>query len=265
MAGEWADYRAAAEEIARRAGALLLDGLGRDHRVEFKGPVDLVTEVDKRSEAAIVGALAARFPDHRVVAEEGGGAADGASPYRWLIDPLDGTTNYAHAYPFFAVSIALELRGELQLGIVLAPALGELFLAERGAGAFLNGERLATSQTDTLIRSMLTTGFHYQRELILRNLPAFERLLLTSQAIRRDGSAALDLCYVAAGRFDGYWEIGLQPWDTAAGALMVREAGGTLTDGAGEPYRLGADAIVASNGRIHQQLLAGIRGEGGEP
>ncbi|HET7035838.1 MAG TPA: inositol monophosphatase family protein [Thermomicrobiaceae bacterium] len=256
--------RTVALTAAREAGRILLAHLGRVEHVRYKGTIDLVTEADEASERRITEIIRASFPDDQILAEESG-ASGRPAERRWLIDPLDGTTNYAHAYPFFAVSIALELRGELQLGIVLAPALGELFLAERGAGAFLNGERLATSQTDTLIRSMLTTGFHYQRELILRNLPAFERLLLTSQAIRRDGSAALDLCYVAAGRFDGYWEIGLQPWDTAAGALMVREAGGTLTDGAGEPYRLGADAIVASNGRIHQQLLAGIRGEGGEP
>ena len=257
--------RTVALTAAREAGRILMEHLGRVEHVRYKGTIDLVTEADEASERRITELIRARFPEDQILAEEGGASGSPHAERRWLIDPLDGTTNYAHAYPFFAVSIACELRGELQLGIVLAPALGELFLAERGAGAFLNGERLAVSATDSLIRSMLTTGFHYQPELIRRNLAAFERLVLSAQAVRRDGSAALDLCYVAAGRFDGYWELGLNPWDTAAGALLVREAGGALTDAEGQPYRLGAGSVVASNGHIHEQLLAGIRGEGGEP
>ena len=256
--------RSVALTAARAAGRILSDYLGRVEQIRFKGVTDLVTEADEVSEQKVIEIIRARFPDHQILAEESG-RSGGDSEHRWLIDPLDGTTNYAHGYPFFAVSIAYEVRGELQLGVVLAPALGELFVAERGDGASLNGERIEVSATDSLIRSMLVTGFHYQRDLVKRNLAAFQRLVLETQAVRRDGSAALDLCYVAAGRYDGYWEIGLNPWDTAAGVLMVRESGGEVTDLVGQPYRLGAAGCAASNGRIHRQLLAGVQGEGGEP
>ncbi|HET8632298.1 MAG TPA: inositol monophosphatase family protein [Thermomicrobiales bacterium] len=264
MAGEWGDYCAAAEEIARRAGALLLDGLGRDHRVEYKGPVDLVTEVDKRSEAAIVGALAARFPDHRIVAEESG-ATEGASPYRWLIDPLDGTTNYAHANPYFDVALALQHGDETVVGVVYDPVRDELYRATRGGGAFLNDRPLCVSETAELIRALLSTGFPYRREARPRALAHWAAFTDAAQALRRNGAAALDLCGVAAGRFDGFYEAHLGPWDCAAGALLVAEAGGTISDYRGGPFDPFRGEVVATNGRLHDAMLRVLAETPAEP
>lgn len=241
-------------QAAREAGHILRRRFGQAHRVRYKDTTDLVTEADVESERRVVALIRQHFPEHGILAEEGG--TTGTSERRWLIDPLDGTTNYAHGYPFFSVSIAYEVEGELRLGIVYAPVLDELFIAERGAGAYCNGERITVSQTSDLIHSLLTTGFHYRPDLARRNLAAFQRLLGQTQALRRDGSAALDLCYVGAGRFDGYWELGLQAYDTAAGTLIAREACATVTDETGADYRPGAFACVASNGLIHQRLLA---------
>ena len=255
-AAEVGEFGAAAVAIARQAGAIQLESLGRVERIMFKGRVDLVTEVDKRSEAAIVAALTGRCPEHRIVAEEGSGTAEGASPYRWLIDPLDGTTNYAHTFPHFAVSIALQRGDETIVGVVYDPIKDELFRAERGRGAFLNDRPLGVSTTEELIRGLLATGFPYNaahRPLALARWEAFTN---TAQALRRTGSAALDLAYVAAGRFDGFYEDRLGPWDCAAGALIVAEAGGRVSDYRGGPFDPFRGELVASNGPLHDAMLA---------
>ena len=249
-------FRAAAIEAARLAGAIQLASLGRVERIEFKGRVDLVTEVEKRSVAAIVGLLAGRFPDHRIVAEEGTGEAAGASPYRWLIDPLDGTTNYAHAFPYFGVSLALQRAGELILGVVYDPVKDELFRAERGGGAFLNDRPLAVSATTEILRSLLATGFPYDMTKRPTTLAHWAAFSYAAQGTRRNGAAALDLCYVAAGRLDGFYEAHLGPWDCGAGGLIVAEAGGRISDYAGGPFDPFRGEIVASNGPLHDAMLA---------
>jgi myo-inositol-1(or 4)-monophosphatase len=260
----WYDARAAmpspeqavALEVAREAGRMLRDELGRARRVRFKGtPTNLVTEMDGRAEALIVERLRRYFPEDAVLAEEQG-AAPGTSGRRWIIDPLDGTTNYAHGVPVYAVSIALEVRGRLTFGVVYDPNQEELFWAERGGGAFLNGARLAVSTTATLNESLLATGFPYNvREVARNNLVEYGAFSLRSQGVRRMGSAVIYLAYVAAGRLDGYWELRLGPWDVAAGGLMVEEAGGRVTDLTGGVLNVDAPEIVASNGRIHDEML----------
>ncbi|MDI3339573.1 MAG: inositol monophosphatase family protein [Sphaerobacter sp.] len=249
--------REVAIDAARRAGALLRQKVGRVREVRRKGPVDLVTEADRASEELILGAIRARFPEHAILAEESGALSGsaGEAAYRWLIDPLDGTTNFAHGYPFYAVSIALEAAGEVVLGVVYVPPLDELYVAERGRGAWLNGRRLHVSQTATLLEALVATGFLYDVDARGRNLPHWANFMHATQAVRRDGSAAIDLCHVAAGRVDGYWEEGLAPWDAAAGVLMVREAGGRVTGYRGELFGLGGPTCVASNGLIHDAML----------
>jgi myo-inositol-1(or 4)-monophosphatase len=254
MAG-YGEFSAAAIGAAREAGAILREGLGRPRQIAYKGQVDLVTEMDKRSEALIVAALTDRFPDHRVVAEEGSGPRAGDSPYRWLIDPLDGTTNYAHGYPCFAVSIALMEGDETIVGVVYDPTRDELFRAERGGGAFLNDRPLRVSDTDELIRGLFATGFPYDAALRHIALAHWHAFSYAAQAIRRDGAAALDLCSVAAGRFDGFYEAHLGPWDCAAGALLVTEAGGTISDYRGERFDPFRGELVASNGPLHGAIL----------
>jgi myo-inositol-1(or 4)-monophosphatase len=254
MAG-YGEFVAAAIAVAREAGAILREGLGGPRQIAFKGQVDLVTEMDKRSEALIVGTLTARFPEHRVVAEEGSGPREGGSPYRWLIDPLDGTTNYAHGHPCFAVSIALQEGDQTIVGVVYDPTRDELFRAERGGGAFLNDRPIHVSDIDELIRAMLATGFPYNaavRHVALAHWHAFS---YAAQAIRRDGSAALDLCAVACGRYDGFYEAHLGPWDCGAGALIVAEAGGRLTDYGGGPFDPFRGELVATNGPLHEAIL----------
>ncbi len=247
---------------AREAGALLRDRFGRPHDVRFKGTVDLVTEADQGAEALIAERVRAAFPDHRLLGEEGArgsgeaGGGGAASPYGWLVDPLDGTTNYAHGLPHFAVSIALEHAGALLVGVVYDPMRDELFVAERGGGATLNGERLQVSTTDQLVRSVLVTGFAYDLARRGEQATVWRAFLTQVQAIRQTGSAALNLCYVAAGRLDGYWERPLQPWDMAAGALIVAEAGGSVGDFRNDPFRPYGDEVLASNGRLHPALLA---------
>lgn len=242
-------------ELALRAGAVLRAGLATERRVESKGYADVVTDIDKASEALIVGAIGARFPDHAILAEEGGATA-GASEYEWLVDPLDGTLNYLHGNPTFCVSLGLLRRGELLIGVIYDPCRDELFAAERGAGARLNGRPLRVSGTAELARSLLTTGFPYNRfSNPDNNLREHNHLLFKCQDVRRPGSAALDLCSVAAGRSDAHWELGLSPWDVAAGALIVGEAGGTVSDWEGRPWRPGEPRLVASNGAIHAELL----------
>ncbi|MGH7318082.1 MAG: inositol monophosphatase family protein [Candidatus Rokuibacteriota bacterium] len=244
-----------AVEAARTAGKLLRESLGGSHRISYKGtPTNLVTEMDRRAETLIVERLLQTFPDHGVLGEEGG-ARPGPSEYRWLIDPLDGTTNYTHGLPVFAVSIALERAGLVELGVVYDPNLDECFVAERGAGATLNGGPIQVSATRDLSESLLATGFPYNiRTTAETNLSEYAALSLRSRGVRRIGSAALDLSYVGAGRFDGYWELMLGPWDMAAGGLIVQEAGGRVTDLQAGPWRLDGPGVLASNGHIHDAV-----------
>jgi myo-inositol-1(or 4)-monophosphatase len=222
--------------------------------ISYKGEVDLVTQADKRSEEAIVSRLHGRFPRHAIVAEEGGGK-DADSRWRWYVDPLDGTTNFAHGYPCFAVSIALEEDGELIAGVIYQPISEELFTAAKGQGAFLNNRRIQVSRVPTLGTGLLATGFPSKKRTQNQNINYYWEYTLRSHGVRRDGSAALDLAAVACGRFDGFWEFGLYPWDTAAGTLLVREAGGMVTTLAGEPYQVGHKETVASNSLIHEEML----------
>jgi myo-inositol-1(or 4)-monophosphatase len=251
------DFRAVAVDAARSAGALLREALGGTRRIDYKGhPTNLVTEMDRRAEALIVERLHGTFPDHAILGEEGG-ARGGRSEYRWLIDPLDGTTNYAHGMPVFAVSVALERAGQVELGVAYDPTREECFVAERGRGVTLNGEPLRVSATPVLDEALLVTGFPYDiRTNPETNLPEYAALSLRSRAVRRLGSAVLDLCYVAAGRFDGFWELTLGPWDMAAGGLMVLEAGGRVTSVRGGPWSLDGPGVLATNGPIHAALLA---------
>jgi len=251
--------------LAREAGALLREGYGRAHRPEHKGRIDLVTEYDRRSERLLLEALGRRFPDHAVLAEESGARAapaPAAGPaVRWIVDPLDGTTNFAHNYPFFAVSIAAEVEGALAAGAIFDPVRDELFAAAAGGGATLNGRPIAVSDVARVEDALLVTGFPYDvREHPERVMPAFQAFLTRAQAIRRDGSAALNLCYLAAGRFDGFWEIDLSPWDMAAGVLLVREAGGVVTGYAGGAFQLEGRQILASNGRLHEEMKGVLAG-----
>lgn len=248
-------FLAAAVGVARHAGALQKERLWGEHSISFKGEVDLVTEVDRRCEELIVGALRDAFPDHSFLAEENV-YESGSAPYKWIIDPLDGTTNYAHGFPWFCVSIALELEEEVLLGVIYHCMMDELFTAVRGAGAHLNGNPIHVSNRSPLRRSLLATGFPYDRTRDNENnFENFVNFQLASRAVRRAGAAALDLAYVAAGRLDGYWECKLKPWDVAAGSLLISEAGGTLTNQAGLPFSVYDHRIVASNGVIHQEML----------
>ncbi|MDZ4164695.1 MAG: inositol monophosphatase family protein [Smithellaceae bacterium] len=252
-------YRNFAVSLAREAGLLLKKRLHEIHTVDFKGEINIVTEADLMSEELILSRITARYPDHDILSEESPGTVKG-SEYRWIIDPLDGTTNYAHGYPVFSVSIALEIGGEVCLGVVYNPMLGEMFVAEKGRGAFLNRRRLSVSIQDNLTRCLLATGFPYDiRTNKNNNIKYFNRLVLSCQAVRRAGSAALDIAYVAAGRFDGFWELKLMPWDMAAGMLLVREAGGMVTDMEGQPYSLTSPNVIASNGIIHREMLGLFR------
>ncbi len=247
---------AVAEAAARDAGELLRSKLGTHIEVRSKGlRSNLVTEADTESEAIIRTAIAQTFPDARILGEETGESGT-ASRGRWIVDPLDGTTNFAHGYPIFSVSIAYEFDGELRAGVVYNPISGEMFRALRGSGAECNGHPIHVSDEDDLKDALLVTGFPPQRDdEVSSNLAPFADFMRRCQAIRRDGSAALDLCFVAAGRFDGFWEADLQPWDVAAGMLILGEAGGVATDYRGGPPALDARQIVASNGKIHRAML----------
>ncbi len=258
MANEFVDF---ACELAQEAGSLLTDYLGRELVISKKGRTDLVTEADLKSEELLVSKLLERFPNHSILAEESGASQPGekASGFRWIIDPLDGTTNFAHRYPFFCVSIALEIDGRLEVGVVYDPTARELFTAARGQGARLNGRSIQVSSETSLGESLVATGFAYDLDQIQKNLRLFHEFMLKSRAVRRDGSAALDLCYVAAGRFEGFWELSLNPWDVAAGALIVAEAGGRVSRFDGSPAQLEIPEIVATNGQIHRQMLSIIQ------
>jgi len=248
-------------KAVKKAGKILKDGLGRIHEIRHKREIDLVTEIDHLSEKRIITIIKEEYPDHEILAEEGG-KEKGSSLYRWIIDPLDGTTNYAHGYPCFCISLALEKDGELIYGIVYDPVREEIFTAEKGGGAKLNGKSITVSRTERLTDSLLCTGFPYDiREGKETNLDYFQRFIMKAQAVRRDGSAALDLCYVALGRFDGFWELKLSPWDVAAGSLMVAEAGGMVSDFEGRTFTLSSSKILASNGKIHQEMIEVLRGK----
>lgn len=248
--------RILAIETARRAGALLHAEAGKRRQITFKGsPTNLVTEMDHRAEALILEAIRAECPGDAILSEERG-TLGGPSSRRWIIDPLDGTTNYAHGVPVFGVSLALEVDGLSRLGVVYDPNLDECFVAERGKGAWVNGERLTVSETATLNESLVATGLPYNiRETPHNNLAEFAAFSLRCQGVRRMGSAVLYFCYVAAGRLDGYWELQVGPWDAAAGALIVEEAGGRVTNLEGGPLNPERPAVVASNGRIHGEML----------
>jgi len=243
-----------AVEIAQGAGKILREEMDRPPTISHKAEFDLVTQADRRSEAFIVSRLQQYFPGHAVAAEEGSGK-DTTSEYRWHVDPLDGTTNFAHAYPCFCVSIALARKDELLLGVIYNPVYNELFTAARGEGARFNGKPIRCSNIDALKNSLLCTGFPNHDRQSNPNFHFYWDFTLRSHGVRRDGSAALDLAYVAMGRFDAFWEFGLNPWDTAAGVLLVQETGGKISDMQGQPYTLGGPSILASNGLIHDEML----------
>ena len=246
-----------ASSLARDAGRIQRERYATSLEIRTKSAaVDLVTDVDETCEALIVSTLEAERPEDAILAEEGGERSRSGAAWRWIIDPLDGTTNYAHGYPRFCVSIGVELEGTRTVGVVYDPLMDELYHAVVGRGAFLNGRRIRISEETALDRSLLATGFAYDRRKSEQdNLDEFAALLKAARALRRDGSAALDLCYVAAGRLDGFWEFKLAPWDVAAGYLIVEEAGGRCSDLSGGAAPASGSAVVASNGQIHQAML----------
>ncbi len=251
--------RSAAIDAALEAGRIIRHHLGELDHIDYKGEIDIVTVADHEAEAAVLERLNNAFPDFGILAEESGKQeARNGSSSRWVVDPLDGTTNFANANPHVCVSIALERDGRVTLGVVYDPLLDELFVAERGAGARVNGRRLHVTSTNVFLQSMLATGFPYDVQKRHENLERFQHFTHLTRAVRRVGAAALDLCYVSAGRFDGFWEAGLQPWDSAAGSLMVLEAGGTVTDYYGDEYWIESPGIIATNGHIHHYLLEGL-------
>lgn len=255
-------FLATAVEGALAAGRVHRRYFRQQVKVEKKGPIDLVTAADLEVEREFRALIAARFPTHEVLGEEGdhGGARSGAGSHRWIIDPVDGTTNFAHGLALFCVSIALEIDGAIAVGVVYDPIADELFTAERGHGARLNGQRLRVSEETRLIDALLCTGFPYSiRERRTRQIDTFTAFLGQARAVRRLGSAALDLCYVAAGRFDGFWEEQLHAWDMAAGALIVAEAGGRVTGYDDEPLDLFGHRIIATNGGVHSVVLDVIK------
>jgi myo-inositol-1(or 4)-monophosphatase len=248
------DVITAAAQIAREAGALLMEHFRQHVKIEYKGEADLVTIADRKSETLIRQRLREHWPSHDILGEEGG-LQDTGSDYRWYVDPLDGTTNFAHGFPVFCVSMALEYRGRRIAGVIYDPTRDELFAAEQGSGAYLNDERIRVSQTTNLAECLLATGFPSHKRHKNPNIFFYHQITLRTHGVRRAGSAALDLCCVASGRFDGFWEFNLYPWDTAAGVLMVEEAGGRITDFGGSPFELNSRETVASNGLVHEALL----------
>ena len=251
---KYKEYNDFIERILREAGTILQTGFEKQHTIEFKGDIDLVTEIDKLSEEYLISEIRKNYPSHKIYSEESVRDAVDA-PVLWLIDPLDGTTNYSHNYPFFSVTVALVINGEVVAGGVYAPFTDELFLASKGDGAYLNGRKIEVSKVAPLKKSLLITGFPYNFPATQCNMMEFNSFLVATQGVRRDGSAALDLCLVAAGRADGFWEPSLNPWDCAAGFLLVEEAGGKVTDYKGIHFSPFVKTIVASNGKIHEEML----------
>lgn len=249
-------FFSAAWQAAEAAGTLIRESWQQVKDIHYKSAIDLVTDTDRRAEERIVEILRRNFPDHSLLAEEENTVDLPHSSYRWIIDPLDGTTNFAHAYPQVSVSIALKREGELILGLVYDPLREECFRAAKDQGAFLNQDRIRVSNVEGLDKALLATGFPYdRRENADLYLAFFKAFMMRTHGIRRAGSAALDLCYVACGRLDGFWELKLHPWDTAAGSLIVREAGGKLTDFSGKEFTLWGEETLASNGLIHGEML----------
>jgi myo-inositol-1(or 4)-monophosphatase len=247
-------------QAARAAGDLLRRRVDSIREVRHKSAIDIVTDVDLESERQVCATIEAAFPTHSILGEEGGARIGSDPRFRWIVDPLDGTTNYAHGFPFFCVSIALEVEGRLTLGVAYSPSLDELFVAEAGRGAMVNDRPINVSTTRDLTQALLATGFPYDRAEFARALQSFDVMSRHSQAVRRAGSAVLDLCYVACGRLDGYWEHLVQPWDTAAGALIVREAGGSVTAIDGSTFSVDAGQVLASNGRLHNSMAKALAG-----
>ncbi|MFZ0417731.1 MAG: inositol monophosphatase family protein [Candidatus Sulfotelmatobacter sp.] len=278
MSSDHESFIPAMSEIASEAGALLLQYFHQHLKIEYKGDADLVTAADRASEELIRERIRAQWPTHDVLGEEQG-LSDQGSDYRWYVDPLDGTTNFAHGYPVFCVSMGLEYRGleyrqserraNRVAAVIYDPTRDELFTAEQGRGARLNGETIQVSKTATLKESLLATGFPSHKRHKNPNIFFYHQITLRTHGVRRAGSAALDLCNVAAGRYDGFWEFNLNPWDTAAGVLMVEEAGGKVTRFDGSPFELNSRETVASNGLLHEALLAEFKeifaGRGMEP
>ena len=245
-----------AMQTAREAGQILLEKFGKIKHITKKGDINLVTEADLASESLIIERIKSYYPKHSILAEESGMAVvDGNSTWKWIIDPLDGTTNFAHCYPCFCVTLALEHEGNIVVAVTYDPTRNELFAAEKGNGATLNNKKIRVSETEKLSESLLVTGFPYdfkRKEDFARHLTTF---LLNARGVRRDGSAAIDMAYIACGRFDGFWEEGLNPWDMAAGGLLIEEAGGQITDYKGEPFSIYQPPMCASNGLIHGEML----------
>ena len=248
------EFRELAIRAAKKAGNILIENLGKIKRIDYKGRLNLVTDIDRKAEERTIEIIRKKYPSHDILTEERRIKEKG-NQYKWIIDPLDGTTNYVHGYPRYCVSIALEKNGEVVLGVVYDPVPDELFLAEKGKGATLNGRKISVSKTDELDKSLLATGFPYdRREKADEYLKIYREFMLNVQGVRRDGAAALNLCYTANGRFDGFWEEQLAPWDVAAGSLIVTESGGKVTDFKGDKVDIYEKEILASNGKIHREM-----------
>ena len=253
-------YLTTAIEAVVHAGGVMMSRFGTEVRIDKKGTIDLVTEVDVAIERSFRQMIAERFPDHAVLGEEMGGSAASPAGPCWVFDPIDGTTNFAHGLPIFCASLALEVDGAAQIAAVYDPTRRELFTAERGSGAFLNGRRLQVSDASALVDAVLVTGFPYDvHQRVEEIVGLFAAFVGRARAVRRLGSAAIDLCYVAAGRMDGFWETDLKAWDIAGGALIVELAGGRVTDMSGDPFSSRAGRVLATNGRIHDAMLEVIR------
>ncbi|HEV2290049.1 MAG TPA: inositol monophosphatase family protein [Candidatus Acidoferrales bacterium] len=249
------EFLEVAVEAAQRGGAIIAEAMDRPKNVTYKTEVDLVTETDKKSEAAIVEWLRKHFPQHAIIAEEGGiSGPDISARYKWYVDPLDGTTNFAHGYPVFAVSIGLFEEGQPLVAAICNPVTRDIFTAMRGGGAHRNERKIHVSNVDKLAKSLVATGFPTHKRVQNPNIDYYWEFTLRSHGVRRAGAAALDLCSVACGHFDGFWEFGLKPWDTAAGILLVQEAGGVVSDFSGRPYTPGGREILASNGLVHEEM-----------
>ncbi len=243
-------------EVTRAAGKILKDSYGKVKTIDFKGSIDIVTDVDKKVEDEIIKIIKSHFPEHTILAEESG-LSDKHSKVKWIIDPLDGTTNFSHGYKCFSVSVAVEVEGEVVVGAVFDPMADELFSAQKDKGSFLNGEKINVSEIEILKHSLLCTGFYYNVEgkNFAENIEMFKAFSKRAQAVRRDGSAALDLCYVACGRFEAFWEMDLKAWDIAAGSLIVKEAGGKLSDYSGNDFSIYKEEVLVSNEKIFLEML----------